>query len=254
MDAITPDEPLTADSAHFSEDDLLRGSAGGESLLISAEGAPASALAGTPVPKRDAYARRLAPLLALEETLMHALAHPDEPAPAPAGEPSAQGQGQGQGGEQGPLTPSSSWGWGRHAHSPAGAGTGTGGASGSDLAPSSAFPFPPANGSAPPPPVGGSPVSPGSAASGAPPRTRSGEPLLSARSNWKKAFSLGGRLRAQSPKSAHTNEIEGWWEDAEDPVHVMYACAGVVEEMWRDPAVRVRLKERRLRIEESSGL
>jgi hypothetical protein len=81
-----------------------------------------------------------------------------------------------------------------------------------------------------------------------------GDGRVLAQSKWRTAFSLGGRLRAQSPKDAHTNEIEGWWEDPEDPVHALHAAAGAIGRLWRDEAVRARLKERRVPLEESSGL
>ena len=70
--------------------------------------------------------------------------------------------------------------------------------------------------------------------------------------NWKKAFTLGSK--SKSPKSAHTGEIEGWWEDPDDPVHTLNACAPAMQDMWRDPQVKKRLHEKRLRLEESSGL
>ena len=70
--------------------------------------------------------------------------------------------------------------------------------------------------------------------------------------NWKKAFSLGGKEK--SPKSAHTGEIAGWWEDPEDPVHALNACAPAMLQLWKDSNVRQRLLEKRLRLEESSGL
>ncbi|KAF9535709.1 G-alpha-domain-containing protein [Crepidotus variabilis] len=69
--------------------------------------------------------------------------------------------------------------------------------------------------------------------------------------NWKKAFQLGSK--SKSPKSAHTGEIEGWWEDPDDPVHTLNACAQTMQELWRDPQVRTCLDEKRLRLEESSG-
>ena len=69
--------------------------------------------------------------------------------------------------------------------------------------------------------------------------------------NWKKAFSLGGKEK--SPKSAHTGEIAGWWEDPDDPVHALNACAPVILQLWKDPNVRQRLAEKRVRLEESSG-
>lgn len=70
-------------------------------------------------------------------------------------------------------------------------------------------------------------------------------------SNWKKHFALG---KIQSPKSAHSGELEGWWEDPTDPVHVLNRCAPVMNELWRDPKVHQRLAERHIRLEESSGL
>lgn len=70
-------------------------------------------------------------------------------------------------------------------------------------------------------------------------------------SKWKKVLSP---LRIQSPKTPHSGEVHGWWEDPDDPVHVVHMCAPAMSELWRDPKVRQRLAERRLRLEESSGL
>lgn len=72
------------------------------------------------------------------------------------------------------------------------------------------------------------------------------------RTNWKKAFSLGNRIK--SPKSAHTGEIEGWWDDPSDPVHVLNACVQPMLALWKDATVKQRLRERGVRVEESSGL
>ena len=78
-------------------------------------------------------------------------------------------------------------------------------------------------------------------------------------STWKKSLSLSTRLlstRAQ-PKNKDTGEISGWWEDPDDPVHVIYKLAHVEWGMcalWRDPEVRDGLRRRRVRMEESSGL
>ena len=46
----------------------------------------------------------------------------------------------------------------------------------------------------------------------------------------------------------------GWWEDPDDPVHTLNRCAPVMNELWRDPKVRSTLHEKRIRLEESSGL
>ncbi|KAI5991351.1 guanine nucleotide binding protein, alpha subunit [Pisolithus marmoratus] len=70
-------------------------------------------------------------------------------------------------------------------------------------------------------------------------------------SNWKKAFSLANK--SKSTKSAHTNEIEGWWDDPSDPVHVINACSQAMSSLWKDPNVKQRLRELKLRVEESSG-
>ena len=64
-------------------------------------------------------------------------------------------------------------------------------------------------------------------------------------------------MTTRSTKNEHTGEIRGWWEDPDDPVHVLYACAsgdfGMVQ-LWNDPEVRATLTKRRVRMEESSGL
>ncbi|KAG6380721.1 G-alpha-domain-containing protein [Boletus reticuloceps] len=102
----------------------------------------------------------------------------------------------------------------------------------------------------PPSPV--SPIlSPGVSTMGS---SKSKQPEVSVhnRSNWKKAFSLGSKIKS-SPKSAHTNEIEGWWDDPSDPVHVLNACVQPMLTLWKDSSVKQRLREKQLRIEESSG-
>ncbi|EKM61835.1 uncharacterized protein PHACADRAFT_248702 [Phanerochaete carnosa HHB-10118-sp] len=82
------------------------------------------------------------------------------------------------------------------------------------------------------------------------PVTPGTEPSVRTTSNWKKAFSLG---RIQSPKNVHSGELQGWWEDPEDPVHIINRCAPYIAELWRDKRVRQKLTERRIRLEESSG-
>ena len=71
-------------------------------------------------------------------------------------------------------------------------------------------------------------------------------------SNWKKALSLGGRMK--NPKSPHSGELEGWWEDPDDPVHILNKCAPAMLDLWKDSNVKQRLVEKRIRLEESSGL
>lgn len=95
-------------------------------------------------------------------------------------------------------------------------------------------------------------LSPGGSSNGSSKSRHSSEVSVHYRSNWKKAFSLGNKIK--SPKSAHTNEIEGWWDDPSDPVHVLNACAQPMLALWKDSSVKQRLREKELRIEESSGL
>jgi guanine nucleotide-binding protein subunit alpha len=83
-------------------------------------------------------------------------------------------------------------------------------------------------------------------------RSKKAEVAVHTTTNWKKAFALGGKEK--SPKSAHTGEIEGWWEDPDDPVHALNGCAPAMLRLWKDENVRQRLQERKLRLEESSGL
>lgn len=70
--------------------------------------------------------------------------------------------------------------------------------------------------------------------------------------NWKKAFNALGKI--QSPKSPNSGELQGWWEDPDDPVHVIHRCAPYIAELWRDQKVHQKLAEKRIRLEESSGL
>ena len=72
--------------------------------------------------------------------------------------------------------------------------------------------------------------------------------------NWKKTFSMAFVNRSKSPKSEHSGEVEGWWEDPDDPVHVINACAPIMLELWHDPAVRQRLREEGVFLEDTSGL
>ncbi|KAI0095144.1 guanine nucleotide binding protein, alpha subunit [Irpex rosettiformis] len=80
--------------------------------------------------------------------------------------------------------------------------------------------------------------------------TADGELSVPTTSNWKKVFAFG---RAQNPKYAHSGELQGWWEDPHDPVHIMNRFAPLITELWRDPKVRRLLTERRVLLEESSG-
>ena len=57
----------------------------------------------------------------------------------------------------------------------------------------------------------------------------------------------------KSPKGPHSGELKEWWEDPEDPAHILNKCAPAMLDLWKDPDVEQRLAEKRLRLEESSG-
>lgn len=85
------------------------------------------------------------------------------------------------------------------------------------------------------------------------PNTKGGELAVRTTSNWKKSFSF---FSGNESKSAHTGELRGWWEDPNDPVHILNACASGeygIRALWRDPEVRNVLSRRRVRMEESAG-
>ena len=69
--------------------------------------------------------------------------------------------------------------------------------------------------------------------------------------------STSSRIGNRKPKVTHIGEISGWWEDPDDPVHVLNACArgdwGMVS-MWKDRDVRSVLARKKVLMEESSGL
>ncbi|GBE77330.1 Guanine nucleotide-binding protein alpha-4 subunit [Sparassis crispa] len=187
------------------------------SIIITSNGCGPSNASHVPTSAYDGYRRRLSPLLPLEQRLIQQLSDPeDNEEQEPTHLPSP------------PLHSPSSF-------SMASTSTAT-------LALSSSAPGRPAprimipNGTVSSPT---SPVSP------------SEELTVRVTSNWKKAFSALGKN--QSPKSAHSGELQGWWEDPDDPVHIINRCAPVMSELWRDVRVRHRLAEKRLRLQESSG-
>lgn len=185
-----------------------------------------SAISVTRVPKYPQYRHALEPLRELEERLIRMLSSPneDEPTHTAPSKPDwstyANGNSNvqvtvGKNGRPAPfITIPPSW-------------------TSSPLSPSTSLPSP-----------GGS--------SNSSSKSKNQEVSVHHTSNWKKAFSLGNRIK--SPKSAHTNEIEGWWDDPSDPVHVLNSCAQPMLALWKDPSVKQRLREKRIRLEESSGL
>lgn len=221
LDALTPESDAVDD--HDDMDSMETAS-----VIISSNGRPPSALSGTRVPNYELYKNRLQPLVQLEERLIRQLSCPDND-----DEPTHLGQ------------PIYNWqNYNNYTTTPV---NGTNGRPAPTITipqthPSHYSPISPLNGS-------GELVSP----SGSSTHSKSSKKEVSVHtsSNWKKAFALGGK--AKSPKSAHTNEIEGWWEDPDDPVHPLNACASTMLELWRDPYVRKRLQEKRIRLEESSG-
>jgi guanine nucleotide-binding protein alpha-1 subunit len=213
-------------------------------IVISSNGRPQSALSATSVPKYNIHQRRLEPLIELEDRLTLLLSSPDEDEPTHLG-----------------PTPGS---WATHANGNANVCMATD-AKGRPL-PTVYIPQQTHQSqrslSSPVSPVTAStsssqslqlsPSSNGSHTTSSSGKSKLREVAVHTTTNWKKAFALG--MKSRSPKSAHTGEIAGWWEDPEDPVHVLNSCAPAMLDLWRDPAVRKRLSQKRLRLQESSGL
>ncbi|OCH87568.1 G-alpha-domain-containing protein [Obba rivulosa] len=192
----------------------------GNAPIIDISGRPSSSAGG--IPGWDAYRRRLAPLAELEARLIQQLSDPEDNAeheathlfPPPPERPAPNAPGP----SNYSLT---------YVQPPSGR---------ARAAPTVRIPG--GRHSSP-----ASPTSPAALNNGSELSVRTG-------SNWMKAFTLG---KLQSPKSAHSGELHGWWEDPDDPVHVLNYCAPAMVELWRDSKVQQRLCEKRLRLEESSG-
>ncbi|KAJ7459085.1 guanine nucleotide binding protein, alpha subunit [Mycena galericulata] len=193
------------------------------SVIISSSGRPPSAISGTKVPNYEGYRRRLQPLMQLEDRLIRLLSSPEEDEATHFGP------------------------WENFAPQPYAAYASVQGQNGR---PSPTILIPPTKPSSNPSPLNGAASSSTSSPTSSN-GSKSKEVTVHTSTNWKKAFSLGGK--SKSPKSAHSGEIEGWWEDPDDPVHTLHACAPYMQEMWRDKNVRQRLREKRIRLEESSG-
>ncbi|KAJ4470929.1 guanine nucleotide binding protein, alpha subunit [Lentinula aciculospora] len=188
------------------------------SIIISSNGRPPSAISGTRVPKYNVYKQRLEPLTMLEEKLTRLLTSPEED------EPTSWQQRNDVNG----FAPTSN---GRPAPTimiP----------QNSSLSQSQSLPVSPTSYLSPTRSSGSS-------------TWKGKEVTVHTSTNWRKAFPLGGK--SKSPKSAHSGEIEGWWEDPDDPVHILNACAPAIQELWKDPNVRQRLEEKKIRLEESAG-
>ena len=220
LDALAPEESDALDD-HDDVDSLETAS-----VIITSSGRPPSAILGTRVSNYETYRRKLEPLAELEERLIHLLSSPDEDEATHLG-PSRPWEHYAQFYKSNEtLSPSSNLN-GRPS-------------------PTIMIPHKTQTSSSTIHRVTSHIVSSNSSLS------KGREIVLHTSTNWKKAFALGSK--SKSPKSAHTGEIEGWWEDPEDPVHSLNACAPTMQGLWRDPQVRKRLQEKRLRLEESSGL
>ncbi|KAI1791928.1 G-alpha-domain-containing protein [Ganoderma leucocontextum] len=270
MEAIAPEDNISLDEDDFGD------SSETASIIIAAPGnRPPSSLASQQL-NYESYRRRLAPLLDLEQRLINVLSDPEDNEEATRLPFSMAALGSAL------MSPASSTSSSSGSRSGSGSASGLSSAAWPTASPSSAagtptYSYPP---SRPPPitipPVPPSPLGhshsysysyshPGTSAATSPRSPTSAapsvgssaaghehEPAIRTGSNWKKHFALG---KMQSPKSAHSGsgELEGWWEDPSDPVHMLNRCAPVMTELWRDGKVRARLAERRIRLEESSG-
>ncbi|KAF5377151.1 hypothetical protein D9757_008783 [Collybiopsis confluens] len=192
------------------------------SVIISSNGRPPSAISGTRVPNYDLYRQRLAPLAELEAKLTRLLTAPDQDEPTHLPHSSERfyslsGVAVAANGRPAPTITIPQSSSSNHSQS-------------LPVSPTS-YPSPTrANGSS---------------------NNNNKEISVHTHVNWRKAFQLGGK--SKSPKSPNSGEIEGWWEDPDDPVHALHACAPAMLDLWRDPNVRQRLEEKRLRLEESAG-
>lgn len=222
LDALLPDSDTLDD--HDDGDSLETAS-----VIITSSGRPPSAILGTRVSKYESYRQRLEPLIELEERLIRLLSSPDEDEAT----------------HLGPVKPYSNY---YRTENAAVSGKPSNTGPNGRPAPTITIPQKRQTPMVPNRPVGGHAISPSTSNHS----IKGKEIAVHTSMNWKKAFSLGNK--SKSPKSAHTGEIEGWWEDPEDPVHTLNACAPTMLEMWRDPQVKTRLEEKRLRLEESSGL
>jgi hypothetical protein len=78
--------------------------------------------------------------------------------------------------------------------------------------------------------------------------TPRGEYAIRPTNNWKRAFSIRRSRAAKRSTSA------SWSEDPADPVHVLDGSREAMLRLWGDEWVRRRLIEKRVRLQESSGL
>ncbi|GLB43580.1 putative G protein alpha subunit [Lyophyllum shimeji] len=205
-------------------------------VIISSSGRPPSALSGTRVPNYESYCARLAPLVDLEDRLTRLLSSPEEDEPTR-------------------LPPSPHYDTNGFSNGNRGAYRALGPANGARPAPTISIPQQRSFSASPISPVNGQALAAASGSRSSPSTSngisRGKEVSVHASVPWKKGFTFGGK--SKSPKTPNSGEIEGWWENPDDPVHTLHACSSAMQELWRDPKVRQRLKEKRIRLEESSG-
>ncbi|KXN85726.1 Guanine nucleotide-binding protein alpha-4 subunit [Leucoagaricus sp. SymC.cos] len=209
-------EALAPESDQLDEHDEFDSGEADIDIVISSNGRPPSAILGTRVANYEEYRRRLAPLAELEERLTRLLAAPDEDEPT----------------RLAPVHPS----WDTiRSHYNGDVANGFTGRPTPTITIPSRTPYH---------------VSRSVSAGG---HDSKGKEVAVRPEEWKRAFQLRLGYKSKSPKTPKSGEIEGWWEDPDDPVHTLHPCAKAMEELWADPQVRARLQEKRLRLEESSG-
>ncbi|KAH9854473.1 G-alpha-domain-containing protein [Lenzites betulinus] len=245
LEAIAPDEHCGIEEEEYGDTSETA------SIIISAPDPPSSSTASSQ-PNYEHYRRRLAPLMDLEQRLIAVLSDPEdneeqEATHLPANSLPGDSRNLHHAASLASLHAASGSMAGRPAPRitippPLSTSPST---SSSSYAYSSSFSSSHSHG-----PSLTSPLSPTSPTASFMSTTTTHEPAVRTGSNWKKHFALG---KIQSPKTPHGGELPGWWEDPNDPVHVLNRCAPFMTELWRDPAVRRRLDEKRIWLEESSG-
>lgn len=213
LEAITPDDAQPVDD--WEEDSTETAS-----IIITGNSGGRSTPNPGPssAPAYDSYRKRLQPLLVLEQRLVQLLSDPQD---NEAREATHLPTGSSSRGDGPPLAPSTS------SYSSLGL---------PQSAPGRSTPritIPAGAKSSP-----ASPVSPAN------------EPSVPGGSQWKRFLGIG---RMQSPKSSHGGEMVGWWEDPDDPVHVITHCARAMSELWNDQSVRRRLASKGIRLEDNGG-
>lgn len=213
-------EALAPELDQLDEHDDLDSGEAETDIIITSNGRPPSAILGTRVANYEDFRRRLAPLADLEERLTRLLAAPDEDEPTHLPDSHSSRDGS------------------RNYHNGDFANGFTG-------RPSPTITIPTI------PPYKSAFLARSVSTGG---HDLRGKEVAVRSEDWKRTFQLRLGYKSKSPKTPKSGEIEGWWEDPDDPVHTLHPCAKAMADLWADPQVRQRLQEKRLRLEESSGL